>query len=449
LSRSFSSFGEMDSESLAVAGAAVSSYALSRDMAGRIVSRVETLAGAAHALAYTYDTLGRLTLVTRDGGIAESYAFDGEGRRSAYRAPVRGVDETLALSYDADGRVLSCGAVAYTWDEDGRVLTRTGADGLTTYTHTAAGELSRVGLPDGRVLTYTYDGAGRRVAKAVDGVVSERYLIADDGRLLATYDGSGSLTSRFTYADARVPYQMTTPSGTYSLAFDQTGSLRAVATSGGVVVKTIDWDSFGNVTYDSAPGMRVAIGFAGGIIDEDTGLSHFGARDYDPALGRFTTPDPIDFSGGDTDLYAYCAGDPVGRVDPSGLACNDAGYGNRGPVPACSSCHTTTLRSTEVQGLELDCYANLQLTYPPYMRGWILDSRTGVHTYAGVARGTLGASVTLSTSEVRPGWYAAFDSFASGLAGGSLGLSITRNPEPFAEIGAGTPGWSLSVFRVR
>jgi len=224
--------------------------------------------------------------------------------------------------------VLSCGALAYTWDEDGRILTRTGADGLTTYTHTAAGELSRVGLPDGRVITYTYDGAGRRVAKAVDGVVSERYLIADDGRLLATYGSSGSLTARFTYADARVPYQMTTPSGTYSLAFDQTGSLRAVAASGGVVVKTLDRDSFGNVTYDSAPGMRVAIGFAGGIIDTDTGLSHFGARDYDPALGRFTTPDPIDFSGGDTDLYAYCAGDPVGRVDPSGLACSPYGRYN-------------------------------------------------------------------------------------------------------------------------
>lgn len=41
-----------------------------------------------------------------------------------------------------------------------------------------------------------------------------------------------------------------------------------------------------------------------------------GARYYDPQLGRFTQPDP---SGKESNPYAYCAGDPVNHMDPSGL----------------------------------------------------------------------------------------------------------------------------------
>src|SRR4029077_2590427 len=58
--------------------------------------------------------------------------------------------------------------------------------------------------------------------------------------------------------------------------------------------------------------------FAGGLGDRDTGLVRFGARDYDPALGRFTTPDPLRFGGGGTNLYGYALNDPVNLSDPSG-----------------------------------------------------------------------------------------------------------------------------------
>ena len=44
----------------------------------------------------------------------------------------------------------------------------------------------------------------------------------------------------------------------------------------------------------------------------------FGARDFDPTLGRWVAKDPIGFAGGDVNLYGYCLGDPVGLVDPSG-----------------------------------------------------------------------------------------------------------------------------------
>lgn len=44
----------------------------------------------------------------------------------------------------------------------------------------------------------------------------------------------------------------------------------------------------------------------------------YGARDYDPYTGRWTAKDPLLFSGGDSNFYAYVGNDPVNWVDPSG-----------------------------------------------------------------------------------------------------------------------------------
>jgi RHS repeat-associated protein len=45
----------------------------------------------------------------------------------------------------------------------------------------------------------------------------------------------------------------------------------------------------------------------------------FGARDYDPELGRWVSKDPILFGGGQANLHVYVGNDPVNRRDPSGL----------------------------------------------------------------------------------------------------------------------------------
>lgn len=87
-----------------------------------------------------------------------------------------------------------------------------------------------------------------------------------------------------------------------------------------MVEQRLDYDEFGNVSFDSNPGFQ-PFGFAGGLYDRDTKLVRFGARDYDAETGRWTAKDPIKFIGGDTNLYGYVFNDPVNWVDPSGLIC--------------------------------------------------------------------------------------------------------------------------------
>ncbi len=92
-----------------------------------------------------------------------------------------------------------------------------------------------------------------------------------------------------------------------------------IVDSAGNITKRIDYDSFGNIINDTTPGFTIPFGFAGGLHDIDTGLVRFGARDFNPGIGRWTAKDPIDFAGGDVNLYGYVQNDPVNFVDPLGF----------------------------------------------------------------------------------------------------------------------------------
>jgi len=57
--------------------------------------------------------------------------------------------------------------------------------------------------------------------------------------------------------------------------------------------------------------------YAGGLLDKTTGLTRFGVRWYNPATGRFTTPDP---SGKEKNTYLYAGGNTCNKTDPIGEA---------------------------------------------------------------------------------------------------------------------------------
>jgi len=105
----------------------------------------------------------------------------------------------------------------------------------------------------------------------------------------------------------------------YYLHYDQVGSLRAISDKDHNIIKEITYDTYGNIINDTNPDLKVPFGFAGGLYDSDTKLVHFGYREYDSFTGKWTAKDPIGFQGGDSNLYGYVLGDPVGLVDPEGL----------------------------------------------------------------------------------------------------------------------------------
>jgi RHS repeat-associated protein len=126
--------------------------------------------------------------------------------------------------------------------------------------------------------------------------------------------------TRFVYgARPQVPEYMERAGRRYRFVTDALGSVRKVVdTTSGEVVQEREYDPYGRVLSDSRPGFQ-PFGFAGGMTDRETGLVRFGARDYDPETGRWTSKDPAGFSGGDTNLYGYVLTDPVNLIDPEGL----------------------------------------------------------------------------------------------------------------------------------
>ncbi|WP_320042303.1 RHS repeat-associated core domain-containing protein [uncultured Desulfobacter sp.] len=318
LTRSFNGYGETSGYNFSISGNNAFSLALTRNDGSRITHKTESIEGISSGTAYTYDDRGQLLTVTTDGTLVEEYRYDNNGNRTYEMNRLRDISGKT-FSYSNEDHIITAGTAQYTFDLDDRLSSRTDGSETTEYAYSSTGELMQVTMPDGTVITYTNDPLGRRIARAVNGSVKERYLWFGLTTLLAVYDGSGTLYQRFIYADDRMPYAMKMNGSTYYLIYDQVGSLRLITDSAGNTVKRIDYDTFGNVISDSDDSLTIPFGFAGGLHDRDTTLVRFGHRDYMPEIGKWTAKDPILFAGGDTNLYGYVVNNPINMIDPEGL----------------------------------------------------------------------------------------------------------------------------------
>ena len=164
------------------------------------------------------------------------------------------------------------------------------------------------------------------------------HLYKDDLSPAAELDGNNNIVSRFVYGTrGNVPDYMQKGGKTYRIVTDHLGSVRMVVdTSDGSVVQRIDYDEFGRVLADTNEGFQ-PFGFAGGLYESATGLTRFGARDYDAFTGRWTVKDPIGFEGG-MNLFGYVYNNPINLDDPYGF-----GYfynrplGNKPWIPGLSA----------------------------------------------------------------------------------------------------------------
>ncbi len=96
---------------------------------------------------------------------------------------------------------------------------------------------------------------------------------------------------------------------------DGLGSIVAVIDGTGTQVKNrYGYDAYGNSIYKTET-VTNPWGFAGGFLDP-TQLVKFGARYYDPNVGRWTQCDGS--SSAPANKYVYAGDDPVNGADPSG-----------------------------------------------------------------------------------------------------------------------------------
>ena len=254
---------------------------LTHDHQGRITT--ETSGG--HTTSYDRDASGRLISATRDGN-AVTYGYDANGNLLS----AGGVTGT----YDGQDRLLTWGTTQYTYLASGERATKTAGADVTAYDWDARGDLRGVTLPDATKLTYTVDGLGRRVAVHRGTDVIARYVYGEALGPSAEVDQAGTVLTRYVYGSRpNVPEYMIRGGQTYRFVLDSRGSVRAVVDAAtGEITQRLEYDAYGRVIEETGTKGFQPFGFAGGLWDRDTGLVHFGAREYDPEVGRFTVQGP-------------------------------------------------------------------------------------------------------------------------------------------------------------
>jgi RHS repeat-associated protein len=328
-SRTYDTFGELTGYTAKYGLTTLYSLKFTRDADGRISTKTETISGKKSTFTYSYDAAGRLTGVKQNGTTISTYTYDTNSNRLTATTS----SGTATGTYDAQDRLLTYGNNSYTYTANGELASVTVGSQTTSYTYDVLGNLIAMTLPNGTKITYVVDAENHRVGKEVSGVQQAGFLYGGN-RVVAQLNGSNQIVSQFVYASgATSPDYMVSGGVTYRIFSDQLGSPRLVVnTSTGAIAEQINYDEFGNVISDTNPGVQ-PFGFAGGLYDQDTKLVRFGARDYNPAIGRWTAKDPILFAGGDSNLYGYVLDDPLNRIDLSGL-CDSTLTSNNYPYVA-------------------------------------------------------------------------------------------------------------------
>ena len=312
----YNGFAEITNSSTVFNATALYSVQFTRDQAGRITQKTETIGGVTNHSFYGYGLADRLVTVLKNGAAVANYTYDNNDNRLSFTGP----GGTTRGTNDNQDRLTQYGANAYAYTANGELRTRNVGGQITAYEYDALGNLISVNLPNATHIEYLIDGLNRRIGKKVNGTLVRGFLYEGQLRPVAELDGTGNVVSRFVYATrSNVPDYMIRDGVTYGIITDHLGSPRLIVdTTTGQIAQRIDYDEFGNVLNDTTPGFQ-PFGFGGGLYEGDTKLVRFGARDYDGKTGRWTAKDPILFAGGKPNLYDYARSDPVNFTDSDGL----------------------------------------------------------------------------------------------------------------------------------
>ncbi|KAF7175522.1 hypothetical protein CNMCM7691_008623 [Aspergillus felis] len=207
----------------------------------------------------------------------------------------------IDLQYDANG--------CLTRDEQGRTLE-----------YDSVNRLQAIRDGSGAVVSqYRYDASGRLICQMIPEQ-PDTYLFYREDKLIATKAGDRQVSY---ISDGNEYWGQAIQEGA------TTTQTQLWASDGHQSVLTwLDAHQPGQIHHQqytphghSAAGPSPSIAFNGQWRDPVTGWYHLGNgyRVYNPVTMRFLTPDSWSpFTTGEINPYAYCSGDPINRIDPSG-----------------------------------------------------------------------------------------------------------------------------------
>jgi RHS repeat-associated protein len=302
--------------------------AYSYDPAGnRLVEQIDDV-----ATSWTYDRLNRLErqqvggVLRVAGQVGEPATVRVQGQPATVDAsgqfvgglPV--VSGTTAFSVTAtDGSgntavenftVEQAGAAKnFTYDANGNLT----SDGTRTFERDARNQLVAVNAGTQRT-EFRRDGGGfvvQTTTKESGIVISQTDAIRCG--VLPCEERSSSGVTRY-FASAR-----TDSNGAVYYVNDHLGNTRARTGASGQLLGRTDFDPFGRVDATSSiPDNEVMFaGLRAQGGQQDLLMAAF--REYSPSLGRWLSEDPIGFTSGSPNFYAYVDSQPLTGTDPSGL----------------------------------------------------------------------------------------------------------------------------------
>ncbi|MCB0369917.1 MAG: RHS repeat-associated core domain-containing protein, partial [Bdellovibrionales bacterium] len=335
----YSSLGELKKQTYKYRGRTLSDESYDRDNLGRIIKIKSQFPRTQEG--FEYDQQGRLVRVYHRNHLVRVYQYDDNGNRVKKWENGR----LITADYDSQDRLIRYGNKRYEYNNNGDLSAviendrfhekwheskkekhhnehgKFSRNNKTNYKYDVFGNLVSVEFANGRKIEYLIDAQNRRVGKKVNGKLEVGYVYNGKTQIVAELDSQGNIVKQFIYGSKmNTPDYMIYKNKEYAIISDQVGTPEYLvdANTGGYR-EVYYYDEFGNTQREDHRISLLPFGFAGGLYDKDTGLVRFGARDYNPTIGRWTTKDPIGFNGGDTNLFGYVQNDPVNWIDPMGL----------------------------------------------------------------------------------------------------------------------------------
>ncbi|MFI0811876.1 polymorphic toxin-type HINT domain-containing protein [Streptomyces echinatus] len=326
------------------------------DETGNVLSVSDVSRDGTDTQCFTYDYLRRLTeawaqnttscATTPSGSVLggpapywQSYTYDQVGNRSTetlhditgdtakdtkrtYTYPDPGKALPHALSSVTTTSPTSTVLDSYQYDETGNTTTRSLNGDDQNLTWDPEGHLAKV-TAAGQTTAYLYDADGNRLI-ARTPTETTLYLGATE-ITLSKGSTTPKVTRYFDLGGGNQAVQQDDGSISFTLA-DHHGTAQLAVAAGTQKLtqrRTLPFGGIRGAKPSAWPGTK---GFVGGTDDtKDTGLTHLGAREYDPTAGRFISVDPLMSPAEPQSLnaYAYANNSPVTSSDPSGLCMAD------------------------------------------------------------------------------------------------------------------------------